>query len=560
MSKAPDINDTLRYEGPDAVRERLDRAYRKANNGAGNDEKPLPYVDLALPITPREWLVPDRIPMRNVTSLSGQGAIGKSLLLMQLGAAIVLGKDWIGTQPRQGPVLYMSCEEDDDEVRRRMEDVARYYGSTRTEMIERGLRVLSFAGRNAVLAQPDTGIMQPTPLFHLLRRDAIALQPKLIVLDTVADIFAGKEIDRAQTRQFITGLRGLAIEANSALVIAAHPSLEGIRSDTGLSGSTGWHNSVRARMYFKAAEDNDDTTLRVLEVKKSNYGPVGESIVLRWRDGVYVVAGVADQPTDTEQVLERLREEEKADQLFLTLLRRFSKQGRNVTDKKGTSYAPAIFADEPEAKREKIKNKALADAMARLFAAEKLEVVPHGPRSKERTKIVEVTGKPSYSAGTSTKPSTNVSPTSTNIPPLSPSYSPSNGGRGKGLGGSPPLPPSARKRKTPLADVLAAWMFAIGPNRPVTVAEVITAANGKSYDIGPDYGQKLRSALTAKAVAQIENTPQFIDAARLEQWLRDNSDVEVDHLMLRSDGADEKGAPRWTLTLRVEPDQGSPSL
>jgi hypothetical protein len=66
--------------------------------------------------------------------------------------------------------------------------------------------------------------------------------------------------------------------------------------------------------------------------------------------------------------------------------------------------------------------------------------------------------------------------------------------------------------------------------------------------------------LTAKAVAQMENTPQFIDATRLEQWLRDNSEIEVGNLMLRSSGADETGAPRWTLMLRVEPDRGSPSL
>src|SRR5262245_21370116 len=84
------------------------------------DAEPLPYVDLALDLVEREWLVPERIPMRNVTLLSGEGSIGKSLLLMQLSAAVVLGGRWIGTELTQGPVLYLSCEEDDDEIRRRM--------------------------------------------------------------------------------------------------------------------------------------------------------------------------------------------------------------------------------------------------------------------------------------------------------------------------------------------------------------------------------------------------------------------------------------------------------
>jgi hypothetical protein len=97
------------------------------------NNKPLPYVDLSLDLKPREWLVPDRIPMRNVALLSGEGAIGKSLLLMQLGGAVALGREWIGTWPTQGPVLYVSCEEDDDEVRRRMEDVAVHLGAPRDD-------------------------------------------------------------------------------------------------------------------------------------------------------------------------------------------------------------------------------------------------------------------------------------------------------------------------------------------------------------------------------------------------------------------------------------------
>jgi len=279
-------------------------------------------------------------------------------------------------------VLYMSCEEDDDEVRRRVEDVARHLDSTRQKMIERGLRFLSFAGEEAVLAQPDrAGVMRPTPLFERLRHDALEQRPKLIVLDTVADIYAGKENDRAQSRQFITMLRGLAIEAEAAVVIAAHPSLEGIRSDTGLSGTTGWHNSVRARMYFKAAP-GDDQALRVLECRKNQYGPPSESVLLRWRDGVYVV-----EPG--KGTLERLAIEAEVDRLFLELLRRFTEQGRNVSDNKGPTYAPAKFAETPEAKAAKITSRMFTEAMERLFAAKKVTALREGSASRKRSRLVE---------------------------------------------------------------------------------------------------------------------------------------------------------------------------
>jgi hypothetical protein len=278
-----------------AEREQAEQARRKGKSANFADfraaEPPplLSYVDLKAELTPRRWLIPERIPSHNVTLLSGEGGAGKSILLMQLSGATVLGHDWIGTLPEFGPVLYVSCEEDDEEVNRRMEDVAALFHISRAEMEQAGLRVLSFAGKDAVLACPDrSGIMKPTPLFESIKADAIKLRPKLIVVDNAADVFAGKENDRAQTRQFLTMLRGLAIEAEGAVILSAHPSLTGISTDTGLSGNTQWHNGVRARMYFKPAPGVDDTTLRVLEVKKNNYGPISETILLRWKNGVYI--------------------------------------------------------------------------------------------------------------------------------------------------------------------------------------------------------------------------------------------------------------------------------
>ena len=104
------------------------------------------------------------------------------------------------------------------------------------------------------------------------------IRPKLIGLDTSADIFAGNENDRAQVRQFIGLIRGMAIDANAAVILCAHPSLTGMTSGSGLSGGTAWHNSVRARAYLRAATSQEGAgpgkDLRVLEFMKSNYGPV----------------------------------------------------------------------------------------------------------------------------------------------------------------------------------------------------------------------------------------------------------------------------------------------
>jgi AAA domain len=61
---------------------------------------PIPAVDIALdPIPKRDWAVPERIPAKNVTLLSGEGAVGKSVLLLQLSTATVMATDWIKSLP-----------------------------------------------------------------------------------------------------------------------------------------------------------------------------------------------------------------------------------------------------------------------------------------------------------------------------------------------------------------------------------------------------------------------------------------------------------------------------
>ena len=185
-------------------------------------------------------------------------------------------------------------------------------------------------------------------MFDRLYEEAGDLKPKHIGIDTSADVFGGNEIDRTQVRQFISLLRRLAIVSNGSVVLLSHPSLTGINTGTGISGSTAWHNSVRARMYMTApkmeAGEQPDTDLRELQFKKSNYGRVSDSIVLRYRGGLFLPEGGVSG-------LDKIAREQKAEEAFLTLLARFNEQGRNVSDKSSSpTYAAAAFVREKEAK------------------------------------------------------------------------------------------------------------------------------------------------------------------------------------------------------------------
>jgi RecA-family ATPase len=307
-----------------------------------DDTTPPPVVDAAdwqgQPVPPRRWAVLDRAPLCNVTLASGAGAVGKSTLLLQLSAAHVTGKDWFGSMPIIGPVLYLSAEDDVDELHFRTAAIAGHLDVPLSAL--KGLHFLPLAGKDALLAIPDrAGIIRPTPLFASVHKIASDLHPVNIIIDTAADTFGGRENDRAQVRQFIGLLRGLAIDVTAGVVLVSHPSLTGLSTDTGLSGSTAWDASVRARWYFKPIHDDDtpasDPDLRELVIMKNNYGPPGEHIRMRWQNGLFV-------PIGTPSSLEKLAADQKAEHAFLDLLDRFASQNQRVGPYKGPLRAREV--------------------------------------------------------------------------------------------------------------------------------------------------------------------------------------------------------------------------
>jgi RecA-family ATPase len=349
----------------------------------------LPFINISAwrdqPVPERQWTVKDRIPANNVTLLSGEGSTGKSILSLQLAVAVVLARDWLSALPDPGPALVVCCEDDASELHRRLDLIFTHYGATYTDFAQ--LHVLPLAGQETLMAAPDRGgIIKTTKLFADVHEAACDIRPKLIVLDNAADIYGGSENDRAQVRQFIGHLRGMAIAAGAGVLLTSHPSLTGINTGTGLSGSTAWNASVRSRLYFKRAvtdkDEEPDPDLRVLEVMKSNYGPIGETINLRWSKGLFVpVGGTSD--------LEKAVAEQEANQLFLTLLDQANRERNNVSSKRtARNYAPMLFAKEKQARQRKIRKSDFEAAMRRLLEGGKIKVEPYGAPSRDFSKLV----------------------------------------------------------------------------------------------------------------------------------------------------------------------------
>jgi RecA-family ATPase len=358
-----------------------------------NSAHPLRWLDMTswdrTSVPERQWAIRDRVPLNQAGLFSGEGGTGKSIIELMKNVAHVTGKDWLGSLPEQGPAFYLGAEDDSDEIHIRLAAIAEHYGVTFGDLTAGGLKILPLLGEDATLcAIGRSGKIEVTGLYRQLYEAAGDIKPRNISIDTLSRAFAGSEIDRVQVYQFAMFMQALAKVAGGSVTVLAHPSLAGIASGSGISGSTAWHGAFRFRQYLKGVKsdggEQPDSDLRELEFKKNQYGPLSESIVLRYQRGLFLPEGGAAS-------LDKMAREAMADDLFLNLLQRFAGQGRNVSDKRNSpNYAPTAFADDADAKGLNIRKADFSQAMSRLFNSNRIHVETYGRPARPYTKLAVV--------------------------------------------------------------------------------------------------------------------------------------------------------------------------
>jgi RecA-family ATPase len=356
---------------------------------AGQQPK-LAWLDMSSwdrsPVPERQWAIRDRVPLNQAGLFSGEGGTGKSIIELQKNVAHVIGRDWLGSMPEPGPAFYIGAEDDQQEIHIRVAAIARHCDVTFADLIDGGLHVLPLLGKDATLcAATKGGKIEVTGLYRQLYEAAGDIKPKNISVDTLSRAFAGNEIDRTQVYGFAMHMQALAVAAEGSVTILSHPSLQGLNSGSGLSGSTAWHGAFRFRQYLKSAKVADgeqaQSDLRELEFKKNQYGPLGESMVLRYQQGLFLPEGGVSG-------LDKLARESQADDLFLSLIRHLAGQGRNVSDKQNSpNFAPALFVEHSDAKRLSLRKADFKAAMQRLFAADRIFVEHYGRPSRPYSKL-----------------------------------------------------------------------------------------------------------------------------------------------------------------------------
>ncbi|MGB6284482.1 MAG: AAA family ATPase [Xanthobacteraceae bacterium] len=275
----------------------------------------------------------------------------------------------------------IECEDAERVLHWRLKAIAAHYRVTLADIAAGGFQMYPLADEeNAVLATaPDkSGIVRPTALYDWLYELAGDVKPVMIGIASSANVFAGSENARTEVQQFIRLLRRIACVAHGTVLLVTQPSLSGIdnksASHEGLAGTTQWHNAVRARAVMKSVkpEDGIDTGLRAITFHKNQYGPASATCYVRYESGLFLpVEGMATDAT--ERIVQ-------AESIFVTLLKRFTAQNQMVSHNTGRAYAPARFAEHPDAQG--ITKKEFARAMQRLLDAKIIEIRTWGRPSR----------------------------------------------------------------------------------------------------------------------------------------------------------------------------------
>lgn len=287
----------------DALRELLVSADADASARAVFDAlAPISDGTLSRMPPPRRWLlrhptrngvpVDDRhgdglLPLGKVGVLLAAGGVGKTRALIQLAVAVITGRPWFGhfdiDRGASGDVLLALAEEDQEEVDRRLFDVANSMSLTEDERreVERRLVVLPLVGRQcAVATMSNGGEIKSTRIVDDLLRRMKGRTWSLAVFDPLSR-WAGLPIDVDNTNAtfVVTQLERVAI-ATGATVLVAHHTNSASRKEGRADSRGATAITDGARWVASLTEDGDAVKFRQTKSNYSRPMPEGEALRL----------------------------------------------------------------------------------------------------------------------------------------------------------------------------------------------------------------------------------------------------------------------------------------
>ena len=237
-------------------------------------------------ITRRRWMAYPFLPETEVTLLTGQGGIGKSFLLLQLGSLLAAGytdaslsqSELTGSkhyhyfiQPgltpsweEPQPVVYASYEDNMSEIRRRTSTLYKRFDwfAEKQSIIFDNFHPISMRGAVCVWG-PEIGKhyqtrSQPTRAADQLKKECECKKAKLLMIDPLSACFYGDENNKAEVYAFIHSWAEWGEETDTAVLISGHLPKGKEARRSGYSGTAAWEGAVRSLFTLDRFDMNEN--------------------------------------------------------------------------------------------------------------------------------------------------------------------------------------------------------------------------------------------------------------------------------------------------------------
>lgn len=234
--------------------------------------------------------------------------------MLQLAISVASGQPFMGLAVRQGRVLFLSLEDDSNELRRRVyaiseaSDLFGFSEEIQVALCE-SLFLVDWVGRNVKLTSQGARVATinqeiVSELAAFVREQSISL----VICDTYSRLNGGDENDNGAAALFVSALEGIRAGGNVTILVTAHvtkaaskgPARAGdVAGGARFSDSARWC-AVMDRYLLTEGKDLDPETAKHvrLTVVKSNYTGVGTALFMEHHAGMlYHRQGPAQKPT-----------------------------------------------------------------------------------------------------------------------------------------------------------------------------------------------------------------------------------------------------------------------
>ena len=248
---------------------------------------------------PPKFILPDWLPCGYATLFAGHGGVGKSGIALHLAVCVAAGVPFFGMELQARRVLYLSCEDRESVLHWRLARISQHLGIRLADL--RGkLEVIDLVGAETIIWEKTREGCLMAPWFELQKRMRV-YQTEVLFVDGISDTYGGNENAKAEVKRYVNSLVRLIDPERGAIILIGHiakPAASGLPTTEGYSGTTGWHNSVRARWYLypetESAEDGGRPTKTgdlMLELQKSNLGQTDQTIRFQWDKAEHLFVG-----------------------------------------------------------------------------------------------------------------------------------------------------------------------------------------------------------------------------------------------------------------------------